>query len=109
MKRTALFGLLVACVLSGCLWVPGPRGTGVLVVPPLPAVVELDAEPYYFYSGYYYYYQNDRWSYGQSRRGPWLELPRDHYPREVRWRGRGQGQGQGEERGRGMERGRDRD
>ena len=47
-------------MLWGCLVVPGPRGTAV-VVPALPTIVELDVEPYYFYSGYYYYYNNDHY------------------------------------------------
>ena|ERR1035437_4483062 len=85
-KRTVLAGLLVAFMLAGCLMVPGPRGGGVAVVPLLPPIVVLGAEPYYVQGGYYYYYQNNGWYYARSRRGPWVDLPRDHYPREVRYR-----------------------
>ncbi|KAB0663799.1 hypothetical protein F6V25_15315 [Oryzomonas japonica] len=80
--------MLAACMLS-----PGPGGYGVAVtplVPPLPAIVELDAEPYYYQSGYHYFYQNNRWQYATSRNGPWTELPRSHWPREIRYRGRGE-------------------
>ena len=79
-------GLLVSFMLTGCLLVPGPRGGEVTVVPILPPVVVLDAEPYYVHEGYHYYYRDDGWYYSHSRSGPWVALPRDHYPREVRYR-----------------------
>lgn len=92
MKRnlpTVLFG---AFLLSGCLMYAGPEGSGVVVVPPLPAIVELDLEPFYFHSGFYYRYHDDRhWSYSQSRGGPWKKLPPGHYPKEVKWKGKGRG------------------
>lgn len=89
MVFVALFAafMLTACVLS-----PGPGGYGVEVAPPLPAIVVLDAEPYYYQSGYHYFYQNNRWNYAKSRSGPWTELPRSHWPKEIRHRG-GDGQG----------------
>ena len=92
MKRHACVWLLGVCMLWGCLVVPGPRGTAV-VVPALPTIVELDVEPYYFYSGYYYYYNNDHWFYGHAKNGPWVELPRGHYPKETKWKGKGRGRG----------------
>ena len=101
MKRIFLAVLLAAFMLSACMVVPGRRGQGVVLVPPLPSIVVLGEEPYYQNSGYYYYYQNDRWSYSNSRSGPWVELPRGHYPKEVRFNDR--------DRGRGDERGRDSD
>ena len=85
MKKTMLAGLLVAFVSAGCLMMPGPRG-GVSIVPILPPVVELGPEPYYVQGEYYYYYNNNGWYYSRSRGGPWVDLPRDHYPREVRYR-----------------------
>ena len=81
MKRIFLAVLLAAFMLSACVVVPGRRGHGVVVVPPLPLIVVLEEEPYYYHSGYYYYYHNDGWSYSNSRSGPWVELPRDHYPK----------------------------
>lgn len=93
-------GLLVSFMLGGCVMVPGPRGGGVVLVPPLPPLVVLDAEPYYVHGGYHYYYQNGGWYYAHSRRGPWAELPRDHYPREVRFRDRGAERGGGRYPGR---------
>ncbi len=87
MKRNRLLALLGAGLLSGCIWMPGPGGPG-LVVPPLPALVVLDLEPYYFHGGFHYYYHSDQWSYARTRNGPWVALPRDLYPREVRWKNR---------------------
>lgn len=85
-------GLLIALfLLSGCL-LPGRNGP-VLLVPPLPPVVEIGAEPYYYQGGYHYFYDNDRWFYSQSRGGPRAELPRDRYPKEVRYKGRGNERG----------------
>ena len=99
MKNVLLPVLLAVFLLVGCMVVPGRRGAGVVVVPPLPSIVVLEEEPYYYHSGYYYYYQNDRWSYSNSRSGPWVELPRDRYPKEVRFKGRGDERGRGEKRG----------
>jgi hypothetical protein len=53
--------------------------------------VELGVEPYYFQSGYYYYYRDNRWIYSNARTGPWYDLPRDRYPREVRYKDRRDG------------------
>lgn len=88
---------LTALLLTACVVAPAPDGYGMVVAPALPLVVELGIEPYYYHSGYYYYYNNDRWSYSHERSGPWTDLPRSHYPREVRRRGghddRGRDQG----------------
>jgi hypothetical protein len=89
----------LATVFAGCMVGPGQGGYGVVVVPPLPAVVVLESEPYYQQGGYYYYYQGDRWSYSNSRGGPWVELPPDRYPKEVRFKDKGGGQGKGEKHG----------
>ena len=94
-KITVLAGLLVPLILAGCLIVPGPRGGGVVLAPPLPPIVVLDAEPYYVHEGYYYYYRDNGWYYSRSRGGPWVDLPRDRYPREVRFRNGGDGRGGG--------------
>jgi len=76
--------------LTACAVVPtgGRGGPGLTVVPLLPQLVILDTEPYYFYNGFHYHYNNDRWYYSRSRSGPWTDLPRDHYPKEVRFKGR---------------------
>jgi len=79
----ASFFILTSCVVSP------RRGGGVEVVPFLPVVLELDAgQPYYEQNGYHYHYSDDRWQYSTSRNGPWMELPRSHWPRETRWRDR---------------------
>lgn len=85
--------LIAVSLLAACMVVPTDRrgygSGGVMVAPLLPQVVVLDVEPFYFYSDFVYHYTNDRWYYSQSRRGPWAELPRDRYPREVRYKGKG--------------------
>lgn len=86
MYRKLAIASLAALVLSACVVTP-PRGA-VVVAPALPTIVEFDAEPYYYYRGYYYVYENTRWRYASSRSGPWVELPRSHYPREIRYKGR---------------------
>ncbi|MBN1665387.1 MAG: hypothetical protein JW943_17460 [Deltaproteobacteria bacterium] len=95
------FTLLVSVLLSvsvlwltGCMMAAGPHGTSIVIAPPLPLVVELE-EPYYVHSGYHYYHNNDRWYYSRSQGGPWIDLPRDRYPKEVRYKGRGHDRGKG--------------
>ncbi len=98
MKRLSFAVLLGAFLLAGCAVTTGYHGEAV-IVPALPSIVVLESEPYYYQSGYHYYYQNDSWYYSSARSGPWVELPRDRYPREVRFKGRGDERGQGEKRG----------
>ena len=93
--------LTVLIMLNACVFVPaGRHGSGVVLVPPLPAIVVLEDEPYYYNSGYYYYYNNDRWFYSHERRGPWVDLPRGHYPKETRFKGRHDDRGKDWNRGR---------
>jgi hypothetical protein len=89
MKRICLAVLLGVFLFVGCVVGPGRHGSGMIVVPALPSIVVLETEPYYYQSGYHYHYQNDRWYYSNARSGPWAELPRDRYPKEVRFKGRG--------------------
>ena len=85
----ALLGATFAVTLfTGCYLTPGPGGVGVSIVPALPVVVELQDDPFFNQGVYYYYYQDDRWSYASHKSGPWVELPRDRYPREVRYSAR---------------------
>lgn len=84
-KKLALVPL-AALLLAGC--VVAPRHGAVVIAPALPAIVEIDVEPYYYQRGYYYFYENSRWRYSSSRSGPWIELPRSHYPREIRYKSR---------------------
>lgn len=95
MRKFLMVELLAAGLLAGCMVGPGPRGSGaVVVVPALPSIVVLETEPYYQQGGYFYFYRGDSWSYSRSKSGPWVELPRDRYPREVKYKSRGQGQGE---------------
>ncbi len=96
MRKTRMFygPLFAALLLSACVVAPqhdrGRDRDYYVVAPALPVIVELGVEPYYFHSGFYYYYQerDHRWSYSRDRAGPWNELPRDRYPREIRYKGR---------------------
>jgi hypothetical protein len=96
-----LYGpLLAASLLSACVVGPA-RGPDYVVAPALPVIVELDLVPYY-HGGYYYHYRHrdNRWIYSRSQTGPWHDLPRDRYPREIRYKDR--------DRDRDRNRGRDR-
>lgn len=89
MKNTArimLNSLFMLSMLTACIVTP--RGeVGLLLPPPLPFIVELGPEPYYVNQGYQYYYNDNRWLYSRDRRGPWTDLPRSHWPNEIRRRG----------------------
>ena len=89
MYRMLFVVLPAALLLSACVVAPAGRGPAYVVAPALPLIVELGAEPYYYRSGFVYYYHDNRWKYSRSRKGPWMVLPRDRYPREVRYRGHG--------------------
>jgi hypothetical protein len=104
MKRFLVVEMLAITLVAGCMVGPGPNGStelgvGLVVVPALPSVVVLEAEPYYQHADYYYYYQGDRWSYSRSRSGPWTDLPRDRYPKEVKYKNQGNHGEKGENHG----------
>lgn len=108
MNKSLLAAPIAALLLSACVVAPMGHGPSVGIgigVPALPLIVELGADAYYQHGGYTYFYDNDRWRYAQSRSGPWVDLPRSHYPRETRFRGPSDGRDGGRDR----ERGRDRD
>ena len=104
MKRLIFLLLFASCLLTACLVSPGPPGYGGVTVSPLPAVVVLGADPYYYQNGNYYLYQNNNWRYSQSKSGPWTDLPRSHWPKEVR---HNSGKDNYQDRGRSDDRGRD--
>jgi hypothetical protein len=95
MFRSLILAPLTALLLSACVVAPAGPGGGITVAPALPLIVELDAEPYYYQSGYHYYYDNGSWRYSNSRSGPWVDLPRSHYPKETRFKGRHEERGGG--------------
>ncbi|HEX2770364.1 MAG TPA: hypothetical protein VHN12_13895 [Geobacteraceae bacterium] len=113
MKSLFLVSLFAAFTLTACIVSPGPPGYGGVVVSPLPPIVELGADPYYYQNGYYYFYQNNNWSYSNSRGGPWTDLPRSHWPKEIRHRDRDRDddrdRGRDDDRGRGRDDDRNRD
>jgi len=86
MKGLIIISLVAALTFTACVVSPGPPGYGGVTVSPLPSVVVLGADPYYYQSGYYYYYQNNSWRYSRSKSGPWVDLPRSHWPKEIRHR-----------------------
>lgn len=97
MKLKLVVAMPALVILTACLVAPR-RGGGLEVIPILPVLVELEVEqPYYVDGGYHYFYSNDRWLYATSRNGPWMELPRSHWPRETRWK---KGHDRGRDRGR---------
>jgi|SRR5271157_888626 hypothetical protein len=89
MKKTMLVALISAFLAAGCAvgFVGSHRGGSMVIVPALPETVEVDADQYYYQNGYYYRYQGNVWVYSQSRQGPWSDLPRTHYPKQVRSKG----------------------
>lgn len=97
MKKLWITVLSAALLSAGCVMNAGPHGSGIAIAPPLPVVVEL-ADPYYFHRDYHYYHDNDRWYYSRSRGGPWVALPRDRYPKEIRHKGKDANQGQKQRR-----------
>jgi hypothetical protein len=111
MKNLVPVLLFAAFTLTACVVSPGPPGYGGVTVSPLPPVVVLGADPYYYQDGYFYYYHNSSWRYSQSRNGPWADLPRSHWPKEVRHGGRGhdRDRGRDDDRGRGRDDDRGRD
>ncbi|MDP2007132.1 MAG: hypothetical protein Q8K45_15750 [Rubrivivax sp.] len=119
MHKSFLVLPLATLLLSACVVAPAGRGPGVgvsvgIAVPALPLIVELGSDGYYAQGGYTYFYDNNRWRYAQSRSGPWVELPRSHYPRETRYRDRSDNRGRDrdhnddrdDDRGRGRDRNR---
>ncbi|MRR58126.1 MAG: hypothetical protein EG824_07940 [Deltaproteobacteria bacterium] len=109
MKSLVLVALFATFTLTACVVSSGSPGYGGVTVSPLPAVVVLDADSYYYQDGYYYYYQNNDWRYSKSRSGPWTELPRSHWPKEIKHRGRDDDQDRGGHDGRGRDDDGDRD
>lgn len=85
MVRPLVLAPLAALALSACVVAPVDSGYGMVGAPALPSIVVLGAEPYYYQGGYNYYYANGNWRFATSRSGPWVDLPRSHYPREIRY------------------------
>lgn len=83
MKKISFAVLVVGLLLAACAVRSGYHGEA-YIAPALPTVVILEEEPYYVYSGYHYHYTNNVWFYSSSRSGPWKELPRDRWPKEVK-------------------------
>jgi len=93
MKRILFLTFVAVSFLTACAVVPegqhSHRSGGVIVAPVLPSVVILGIEPFYFYSDFHYHYARDGWYYSKSRSGPWFKLPRNRYPKKVKFKGRG--------------------
>jgi len=88
MNKPVVGALLFAFFISGCsIGFLGRHGEGeVVIVPALPVTVEIDTDQPYYQNGYYYSRRGDVWYYSTSQEGPWRHLPRDHYPKEVRYK-----------------------
>jgi hypothetical protein len=94
MMRMIAVAFLASSMFIGCVFTPGPY-YGEEVAPPLPDVVVLDSGPYYDHGNYHYRYEHERWHYAREKNGPWQELPRSHWPKEIRQGGEGHGRGEG--------------
>ena len=103
MKKFLFTIVLSVVMLASCAAYVGPHGAGVAIAPPLPVSEEL-VDPYYVYGGYHYYYHDDRWYYSESKAGRWKDLPRDRYPKEVRYKGKGHDKDWKDDKGRGRDR-----
>ena len=89
MKKILISTIVMVFLLMACtVMAMGRRpGVGVVVtIPVLPSIVVLEQEPYYYYQGYHYHYTNDRWYYSKSKGGPWNDLSRSHYAKEVKYK-----------------------
>jgi len=90
MKKILISTIVMVFLLMACtVMAMGRRGSGVDVVvtiPVLPHIVVMEQEPYYYHQGYHYHYKNDRWYYSKSKKGPWKDLPRNHYAKEVKYK-----------------------
>ena len=87
LSRLVLISLFVVFMLTACIVPSRHGGVDVLLPPPLPMVIDLGPDRYYHQNGYNYYYQGDRWQYSKDRDGSRSDLPRSHWPREIRQRG----------------------
>lgn len=86
MNPRMLLPLLATTLLTGCLVAPNAYG-GLSVIPVLPFRVEIGDDGHYAHGGYRYRYVRDCWYVAPTRGGAWVELPRSHWPREIRRRG----------------------
>ena len=85
MNGKRFFALIAVLMISGCTIGLDRRGD-ITIIPALPTTIEIDPDEYYYQDGYYYSIRGDVWFYAQTREGPWIELPRSRYPREVHLR-----------------------
>ena len=77
--------LLIAYTVMA-MGVHGPGVDVVVSIPALPFLVVMQEEPYYYHQGYHYHYTDNRWYYSKSKRGPWKDLPRSQYAKEVKYK-----------------------
>lgn len=90
MKRLSRFVIAIlfaVTMLTACIVPTRNGGVAVILPPPLPVIVDVGPDRYYYQDGYHYYYHGDRWQYSRERNGSRMDLPRSHWPREIRHRG----------------------
>lgn len=85
MKKFIFILIFAAFTSVSCVAAVRPYGADVAVAPHLPIVVEL-VDSYYVYSGYHYHYHQNRWYYSKTKDRHWKHLPKERYPREVRFK-----------------------
>ncbi len=76
--------LLIACTVMAMG--EHPRVHVGVTIPLLPGLVVMEREPYYYHQGYHYHYKSDQWYYSKSKNGPWKDLPRSHWAKEVKYK-----------------------
>ena len=87
LSRMVLTSIFVVSLLTACIVPSRHGGVDVLLPPPLPVIVDLGPDRYFYQNDYHYYYEGDRWQYSRERGGPRSDLPRSHWPNEIRRRG----------------------
>ena len=87
LSRMVLVSLFTLSMLTACIVPSRHGGVEVLLPPPLPIIVDLGPDRHYQQDGYHYYYEGDRWQYSRDRDSSRLELPKSHWPTEIRHRG----------------------
>jgi hypothetical protein len=71
----------------------------VVIAPPLPPIVEIEAGLHFLHDGFYYFIEDGVWFYADRPDGLKLKLPKSHYPKEVKYKkGKGKGKAKGHDK-----------
>jgi len=84
MRKTIFATLIFVFLLTDAAFCR--LNVSVVIVPPLPMTVALDDRGQYYQDGYYYHHRGRAWVYSESDHGPWMRLPRNHYPKNFHYK-----------------------